>query len=72
MLDLKGVKLYTTHCPKCNVLEKKLKLSGISFEIVEDFDVDKMVEKGFSSAPILEVDGILKNYTDAVKWINSL
>ena len=28
--------LYSTHCPRCNVLEKKLKTKNISYEEIND------------------------------------
>lgn len=61
--------LYTTGCPKCGVLHKKLENSGIDFEISND--VDLMTEKGFQSAPILEVDGEYLTFKEAIDWINS-
>ena len=36
--------LYSTNCPKCNVLEKKLQSKNIDFEICND--VDLMLSKG--------------------------
>lgn len=60
--------LYTTHCPKCNVLETKLKSKNIEFEICED--VDLMLSKGIQQAPYLEVDNELMNFSKAVKWVN--
>ena len=60
--------LYTTHCPKCKVLEAKLKQKGIEYE--ENTDIDLMQEKGFASAPNLEVDGVVYGFAAAVKWIN--
>lgn len=62
------ITLYTTHCPKCIVLEKKLEQKAIEFEICEDQDL--MVEKGFMSAPMLEVDGEVLDFTKAVAWVN--
>ena len=62
------VTLYSTYCPKCIVLEKKLNTKGIKFELVEDQDV--MIEKGFMSAPMLDVDGKIMDFTEANKWIN--
>lgn len=59
--------LYSTHCPKCNVLESKLKQKNIVFE--ENNDVETMVQKGFAMAPILEVDGVAYNFKEAVEWI---
>lgn len=62
-----SVVLYSTKCPKCKVLEAKLKQSGIEFEEVND--VDLMVEKGFRSAPVIEVDGVAYGFKEAVEWI---
>lgn len=39
------VVLYTTHCPKCMVLEKKMATKGIVYEIVTDTSL--MIKKGF-------------------------
>lgn len=63
------VTLYTTHCPKCVVLEKKLTSKNIEFNLVEDVDV--MTEKGFMSAPMLEVDGEVMDFVTANNWINN-
>ena len=60
--------LYSTNCPKCNVLEKKLQSKNIDFEICND--VDLMVSKGIQQAPYLEVDNELMDFTTAVKWVN--
>lgn len=64
------VVLYSTHCPKCIVLEKKLAQSNVEFELVEDQNV--MIEKGFMSAPMLEVDGEAMDFTKAVQWVNNI
>lgn len=61
--------LYSTHCPKCNVLEKKLKQKNISYEEVND--IEKMKEKGYLSVPVLEVDGVSMDFKTASDWINS-
>ena len=60
--------LYSTNCPKCNVLEKKLQNKNINFEICND--VDLMLSKGIQQAPYLEIDGELMDFTKAVKWVN--
>ena len=60
--------LYTTHCPKCNVLRKKLEDKNIKFEICEDIDL--MLSKGIQQAPYLEVDNELMNFSKAIKWVN--
>lgn len=60
--------LYSTHCPKCLVLEEKLEDKNIGYELVTN--VDEMLKKGFQSAPMLEVDGKIMNFSEANRWIN--
>ena len=62
--------LYTTGCPRCHVLETKLKQKNI--EYVECNDVEEMEKKDISSVPCLDVDGDLMDFGNAVKWINAL
>lgn len=62
------ITLYTTYCPKCNVLKQKLDDKQISYSIVDDMNI--MVDMGFKSAPILEVDGQFYDFTHAIQWIN--
>jgi hypothetical protein len=61
--------LYSTNCPKCNVLEAKLNQKNIVHEICTDIDI--MESKGMMSAPALEVNGELMDFGTAVKWVNS-
>lgn len=62
--------LYTTHCPKCMVLEKKLKSKNISY--TENTNVGEMLERGFDTTPMLEVDEKVMNFKEANTWINGL
>ena len=66
------IKLFSTHCPKCRVVEMKLKQKNIDFVLEED--VDKVVEigrkYGILSAPILQVDDKYLDFAAAVKYIN--
>ena len=59
--------LYSTHCPRCTVLEKKLKQKGINF--TENNNVDEMTALGLQSAPALKVNGVLMGFEQAVRWI---
>ena len=61
--------LYSTGCPKCSVLEKKLSSTGIEYEIVNDADL--MIAKGFTSIPMLEVDGKALDFKKALEWVNN-
>lgn len=64
-----SVTLFTTHCPKCKVIEKKLAQKNIEYEMVEDINI--MKEKGFKSLPMLEVDGQVFNFVEANKWVTN-
>ncbi len=65
-----SVVLYSTHCPKCSVLEKKLKQKNIPYEEVNDVKI--MKEKGYLMLPVLEVDGKSMDFKKAVNWVNTL
>lgn len=60
--------LYTTHCPKCVILESKLKQKDIKYTSCEDINI--MLEKGFMQAPMLEVDNKVMDFKTANNWIN--
>ena len=62
------VVLYSTHCPRCNVLEKKLRDKSIEFEEINDIDV--MTKKGISQVPMLEIDGEIMDFGSANNWVN--
>lgn len=63
--------LYTTHCPKCKILEKKLQDKKIEFSSVED--VNEIQKTGYKSVPILKSpDGKFMDYYEAVKYVNSI
>ena len=64
-----NVILYSTHCPKCKVLETKLNQKSINYEEVNDVDV--MVQKGFTTVPKLEVNGVVYDFKEAVEWIGA-
>ena len=60
--------VYSTHCPQCRVLEKKLEMAGFQFSIVDD--VDEMSKLGMKSAPGLQVNcGPIMNFKEALDWI---
>ena len=62
-----NVILYSTGCPQCKVLEQKLKDAGIDFEVSDE--IDKIVEMGFMTAPVLEVDEKYMNLQAAFQWV---
>ena len=64
-----NVTLYTTHCPRCEVLENKLKQKDIGFNVSEEFD--RVVERGYRTAPVLQVGDDFLDFGLAIKWVNS-
>ena len=61
--------LYSTGCPKCNVLKSKLKDKGIEF--VENNSVEEMTRLGITQVPVLSVCGALLDFKNAVIWVNN-
>lgn len=73
--DLKGWKevpmaitLYSTGCPKCKVLKKKLEEKGIKY--TENNSVDEMLSLGISQVPVLSVNNKLLDFSTANDWVN--
>lgn len=64
-----NIVLYSTHCPRCTVLEKKLEAKGIKFEV--ETSVDDMLALGITQVPMLRVDGKLLNFAEANTWVNN-
>lgn len=62
--------LYSTGCPKCSILKKKMDEKNIEYDIVSD--VDLMQANGFMNLPMLEVDDNIMDFGAAIKWINGV
>lgn len=61
--------LYTTDCPKCKVLEQKLKLKNIS--VTKNYSLEDMISLGFKQAPMLKVDSEFMDFSQAIAWVNN-
>ena len=62
-----SVILYEHGCPRCKVLKSKLDQKGIKYEDISDVEV--MKSKGFQEAPKLDVNGVVMDFKEAIKWI---
>ena len=62
--------LFSTDCPRRNVLEKKLVAKGLPFQV--ESDENRILELGYTSAPILSVDGKIMEFTEANAWLNGI
>lgn len=64
------ITLYSTGCPMCTVLEKKMKAKKIAYEVCSD--TTEMTKMGFNRVPVLKVGDAIFYFEDAVKYINNL
>lgn len=60
--------LYSTGCPKCSILEKKLRQKNIDY--IEVNDVEQMLTIGIKTVPWLKVDEKMLDFNDANEWVN--
>lgn len=65
-----SVTLYSTGCPKCRILEQKLDMKNVEYKVVSD--EAEMIDKGFMSLPMVDVDGKEMDFGEAVRWVNGL
>ena len=66
------VELYSTGCPKCNVLKKKLESKGVEFTLIDnpEYVLLKANELNLLTVPFLIMeDGRVLNFEQAVKEI---
>lgn len=63
------VTLFSTGCPKCGVLKKKLEAKNIPY--TENTNVQEMLALGIRSAPNLMVGDEILDFTHAITWINN-
>ncbi len=66
-MEEKEITMYSTGCPKCNILKKKLDEKGVAYSI--ESDVDKMQALGQTELPSLSVDGEILNFNSAIAWL---
>ena len=68
---MESITIYTTHCPRCEILKKKLEQKKITWYNEID-SIEIMREMGIKQVPMMSInDGELMNFSQAVKWINS-
>jgi len=67
---MREIILYSTHCPRCWVLERKLNDKGVSYNTVDS--EEEILSMGIEEVPVLSVDGELMEFSKAVQWVNAL
>ena len=70
---MEHIVLYSSHCPKCDMIEKILKEKGINFILEEDENVYLPLaeENGIDSMPFAEVDGKIFDIKDLQEYIKN-
>lgn len=66
---MEEIVLYSTGCPRCNVLKSKLKAFGVQYR--EETSVDVMQALGLTEVPAMMVDGKLLTFSESVRWVNN-
>ena len=64
------VKLYTTHCPKCKILEERLNEKKVKYEVIDN--IEELQKMNFKSVPNLEIAGKIYNYLDSIRYLNKM
>lgn len=69
---MNNVILYSSNCPRCIILETKLKQKNILFEVKNsEEDLQELFNEGFREMPVLEVDNIKYTFGEAIKMVNN-
>lgn len=65
------IKFYSSHCPKCIVLENLMKQKGIEYECITDSDIYMKIaeENNITSMPFAKMDGKILNTKELQNYI---
>lgn len=62
--------LYTTHCPMCLMLERKLKEKNINY--TEISDIEEIKKANIKNVPVLKIGEELMDSYNAMQWIKNI
>ena len=70
---MERIVLYSTNCPKCKVITKKLEQKGIDFTEIDcranTTYIEMLSGKGFKGMPVLQVGDEYFDFMKANRWI---
>lgn len=66
---MEEVIVYSTGCPQCEALEQMLNSHQIKYTVCSDRE--KMLSMGLIHVPVLEANGTLMNFKEAITWIGA-
>lgn len=69
MYELNPPILFSTGCPKCNVLKRKLREKGVMYTEVTAENEIRL--EGITEVPVLKVDDRLLTFSEAIKWLDT-
>lgn len=73
---MRKIIFYTTNCPRCQVLKKKMDSLGIDYELNDD--IEEMMLWGIQTVPMLRIEEelfdsssltTLLDFSQAIKWL---
>ena len=68
---MEEIVLYTTHCPMCSLIERKLKEKNIVYK--EETNINEIMKLGFQHVPLLKFKNkIYENTKDILNIINNM
>lgn len=72
---MNNIRLYSTHCPKCRVVEKKLEQAQIQYDLIDAKENPEVIEEltalGVQQMPVLIVDDKILGFSEIIKWIGA-
>jgi glutaredoxin len=70
MEEYMQITFYSTGCPKCKILKTKLDEKNVQYEVCSDTEV--MLLHNFKTVPMLDVDGKVMNFNEAIQWTKEI
>lgn len=72
---MNNIRLYSTHCPKCRVVEKKLEQAQIQYDLIDAKENPEVIEEltalGVQQMPVLIIDDKILGFSEIIKWIGA-
>lgn len=67
------ITLYSSHCPKCDMIEKILKEKGIDFNLVDNESIYLPLadQNGIDSMPFADINGKILDIKDLQEYIKN-
>ncbi len=64
------VTLYSTNCPKCKIIEAKLKQLGFEYKVITD--IEEMKKLGITTAPVMFVDNKKYDFNNSIRYLKEV